>query len=144
MNLKYFRENGIEEKLFDCLVERWQELVFPDQDVLNLTLHQSVKKIERKYNYIPMPGFPDGSNETTVIHYAGQKPWEMFFKAAIRDEFWKYYKNCGCITQKQFSFEYAKYKLSNLKIIQLFYVLKLYPLAFFRPEKWSLLKLALS
>jgi len=149
MNLKKFRQDGIEEKLFDCLAEKWQDFVFSDQDALNSVLHKNVKKLEKRYNYLPT--FVDLENskninahrDITVIHYAGQKPWELAFRSSIRDVFWQYYKNCGCITEKQFRTEYNRYKMWNFTVTQFLYLLKLYPFGLFRASKRGLFKTVL-
>lgn len=146
MNLKQFRQENIEEKLFDCLEKIWKDAVFADQDVLNAILYKNVKKLDKRYNYIPT--FVDLENknpsyiseETTVIHYAGQKPWELSFRSNIRGEFWKYYKLSGFVSEKQFNKEYKRFKIWNSTIVQLGYLLKLYPFGLFRKSKIPLFK----
>lgn len=150
MNLKQFRQDRIEEKLFECLAEKWQDFVFSDQDVLNSVLHKNVKKLEKRYNYIPTSidlGTSSGIDvhkDITVIHYAGQKPWELALRSGIRDVFWSYYKNCGCVSKKEFATEYNRYKTWNFKIAQVLYLMKMYPLGMFRKSKIGLFKAAVS
>src|SRR5574344_146107 len=112
MNLKKFREDNIEEKLFDFLIEKWKDLTFGDQDVLNSVLYKNVKKIDRKFNYIPFghsikaPSEDfDIKRDISVIHYAGRKPWEIFYRNYFRREFWQYYKNSGAVSSKEFEKE---------------------------------------
>ena len=150
MNLKQFRQANIEEQLFKCLEEIWQHTPFSDQDVLNKVLHTSVKKLDKRYNYLPtfvdleMPKTFDVNEEISVIHYAGQKPWEIAFRSNIRNEFWKYYKKSGFVSEKEYAKEYGKFKLWNLPIVQLGYLLKLYPFVLFQKAKRPLLKAILT
>lgn len=141
MNLKQFRKEGIEEKLFDCLSEIWQEAEFGDQDVLNKTLYKNVKQLDKRYNYIPLlvdmyktDGF-DISKEISVIHFAGMKPWEKAMKGYLREEFWKYYKKSGFVSDAQFEKEYKSFKLWSTKFFQIIYLLKIYPIGFLTRKK---------
>ena len=146
INLKQFREDNIEEKLFECMADIWENSTFLDQDVLNVCLYKNVKKLDKRYNYIPtiiditMRKMFDVKEEVSVIHYAGYKPWELAFRANIRDEFWKYYKNSGCVSEKRFKKEYNTYKMWNQPLFQFCYLLKLYPLGLFVKGKRDLYK----
>lgn len=141
MNLKKFREDKIEEQLFDCLAKIWQEAIFGDQDVLNSVLYKNTKKLDRRYNYIPMmdavnlPQDFDVSKEITIIHYAGMKPWETTLRCLLRDEFWKYYEKCTCITPEQFKKEYNHYKRWSTQLFQFFYLVKMYPFGIFNHRR---------
>ncbi len=98
-NLKYFRENNIVERLFECLEREKEDIKCPDQDILNLIFCDNYKKLDYKYNYNPClkdllkryadPDYAEYDN-IKIYHFAGAaKPWnagilnrEIWFKYA--------------------------------------------------------------
>ncbi len=87
MNLKYWREHDLQNKLVDFL--NTHKVSLPDQDALNIVLHGSVKYIHPKWNchvgYFAFPPlvFPSQKkyikelwNGAKIIHFTGPtKPW---------------------------------------------------------------------
>lgn len=85
MDLKRMRERRKEE-IFDLIKERKNELMFPDQDVINLFWGDNIKVVEDVYNfnsnilffkeYLCAP-FPKKMKKyACIIHYMGKdKPW---------------------------------------------------------------------
>ncbi len=85
MDLKKMREHGKEE-IFELIKERRNELLFPDQDVINLFWKDNIKVVEDAYNfnsnilyfkeYLCTP-FPKKMKKyACIIHYMGKdKPW---------------------------------------------------------------------
>lgn len=71
MNLKYFREHNLVEKL-DYLLNHWQ-LRFPDQDALNIVCQGHIKYLSHKWN----SGRPCGIHDEPIIrHCSLVKPWD--------------------------------------------------------------------
>lgn len=82
INLLKWRENNIEEKLFENVIKYSKILQYPDQDTLNITLQEKVKVLPHQYNAMPVQKYYNRLEETEaftnpiVIHWAGfQKPW---------------------------------------------------------------------
>lgn len=97
-NLKKWREDKIEQKLFKNLEEFSNRLRFPDQDVLNITLHKAIKQVSCNWNATPAIQYFDAGNEaesltdTKVYHWAGpKKPWSSP-DIPYAEVFWEYAK----------------------------------------------------
>lgn len=87
INLKYWRENNIQEKLIDYLNTHTVKL--PDQDALNIILHGTIKFLHPKWNcHVGYFSFPpivikeqkkyikELWNKAVIIHFSGLvKPW---------------------------------------------------------------------
>ncbi|MBZ7931986.1 glycosyltransferase family 8 protein, partial [Campylobacter sp. RM12910] len=82
INLKKWRENSIEEKLFLNADKYSDKLMFPDQDILNITLYNSIRYLHHIYNAMPIQRYYDKNQRNEafanpkVVHWAGSgKPW---------------------------------------------------------------------
>lgn len=87
INLKYWRENNIQEKLVNFLNTHTVKL--PDQDALNIILHGTIKFLHPKWNcHVGYFAFPplvikeqkkyikDLWDKAVIIHFTGPtKPW---------------------------------------------------------------------
>ncbi len=83
MNLKKWREDRIEEKLFDNLEKYRNLLWFPDQDTLNITLAPHVQYLPHIFNAMPVQRYYDmdqkkeAFSNPVILHWAGpKKPWK--------------------------------------------------------------------
>lgn len=108
MNLQYWREQHVAEKLVNFISTHPEKCLYPDQDALNSILSEQVLFLEYQYNYqelflrnatsillhkskwcnlLPSNVIP------TIIHYTGQtKPWHKMCRhpyASIFQEFKK-------------------------------------------------------
>ena len=74
-NLDYLRRTiSLSERSMD-LLRRYPELLFPDQDILNLLFQQSYVHFPEHYNRYMY--YPDASAGSGILHYAaGSKPWK--------------------------------------------------------------------
>lgn len=96
INLKQWRKDNIENKLFENVNKYSNLLKFPDQDILNITCAPLVKKLPAYFNAIPVLPYysledkKEAFSNPVVIHWAGdKKPWRNpSFEHA--DYFWKY------------------------------------------------------
>ena len=96
VNLKKWREENIENKLFENVIKYANLLQFPDQDTLNITLQDKVKNISHIYNAMPVQNYlveeekKEAFDNPVIIHWAGfMKPW-IYSDANYSEYFWKY------------------------------------------------------
>lgn len=103
MNLKYWRENNVTERLFKFIKEHYNLIHAHDQDTLNAVLHKETQALNPTWNYREC--FMNGENYTyptkvnyseqpkypIVIHFVSKpKPWELFCSHPYRREYYKY------------------------------------------------------
>lgn len=92
-----FVRNGIKEKCFSML-EKYQNLACPDQDILNLALEDQVLYLDNKWNYqigSEVSTLVKYSEKPHIIHYTtAAKPWNTK-ELPLGEYFWKYAKNCS-------------------------------------------------
>lgn len=141
MNLEKIRNEKIENDFFEYLKENSQTIQFADQDTLNAVLQGKCLALDSKFNFVPNPKFHNKEfcktipKDITIIHFAGAKPWGKGFYNPFTDEFWRYYKKSGFVTEQEFSEQYNNYKKSRTKVAQIGLYLSRYPFAIFRPSK---------
>lgn len=51
MNLEYWRDNNLANKLTEYIYNNADKCIFPDQDALNIVLNNNVLYQEYRYNY---------------------------------------------------------------------------------------------
>lgn len=109
-NLALQREDKITEKLVEYI--KTHEDFFGDQDVLNMVFGNKLKLMSYRYNCIstffeaddlnflsryfgePLPKDTfDIYENATVLHYAGDKPWQENYKPLYLKELWFRYYN---------------------------------------------------
>ena len=79
VNLKKWREENIENKLFENVIKYANLLQFPDQDTLNITLQDKVKNISHIYNAMPVQNYlveeekKEAFDNPVIIHWAGYR-----------------------------------------------------------------------
>ncbi len=104
-----FEEKNIRQKCIELLEEDYQrknrKLIFPDQDALNIVLHNDYFILDRRWNYQPQylwrtkevfeefrPQYIDDKDKAFIIHFAGtKKPWK-YPDLPKSDVFWNYAK----------------------------------------------------
>ncbi len=109
-NLALQRQDNITEKLVEYI--KTHEDFFGDQDVLNMVFGDKLKLMSYRYNCIstffeaddlhflstyfgePLPSDTfDIYENATIIHYAGDKPWQQDYKPLYLKELWFRYYN---------------------------------------------------
>ncbi len=141
MNLEKIRNENIEDEFFEYLKVNSQIIQFADQDTLNAVLQGKCLAIDSKFNYVPNPKYHNREfcknlpEDIVVLHFAGAKPWGKGFYNPFTDEFWKYYKESGFVTEQEFLKQYNNYKKSRTRVAQIMLYWSRYPLAMFRPSK---------
>ncbi len=88
MNLKEFREFGVQDRFFKMLTKYNFDCLAPDQEYLNVICHDRVKYLPTGWNKHSFPEAPEG--DLNLCHFAlSKKPW--FYGDTINGEyFWKY------------------------------------------------------
>jgi lipopolysaccharide biosynthesis glycosyltransferase len=94
-NLKKWREEDIEKKLFKWTRENKEKILWVDQDVMNVVFSGSIKELPEKYN-VQLNFYEDEKSlvrlkeKMSVLHYCGtKKPWndvDMF----LSEYFWQH------------------------------------------------------
>ena len=106
INLKYWREHNLRDKLLDFSIENRDKLFFVDQDVINSVLSESRLFLPTEYNvmdfyYLNEPiilrNYRDeveyAINQPVILHYTGtKKPWLVTCQHPLKSEFLKYKK----------------------------------------------------
>lgn len=112
MNLKYWRERGLQQKLVGYL--NTHKVSLPDQDALNIILHGSVKWIHPKWNchvgYFAFPPLVPISEKkyikelwsgAKIVHFTGPtKPW---YKECVNPYKKVYLKYRGLVNWNNFA-----------------------------------------
>ena len=103
INLKYWREKSVTQRLFDFIKEHHNLIHAHDQDTLNAVLYKETKVLNPTWNYREC--FMDGRKYTypskidysklpeypVVIHFVSKpKPWQYFCRHPFRNEYYKY------------------------------------------------------
>ena len=90
MNLKAFRENGIEDRFVQLISEYDFDLLDPDQAYLNYLCLDKIHVLPNGWNKEPMPLALEGKKN--IVHYAlYKKPWQ-YDDVMDGEYFWKYAK----------------------------------------------------
>lgn len=125
MNLKKMREKFDMEEVFNILNKHNSNLIYPDQDILNIMLWNDVIYVdENKYNKQVFSYQNKDINEikknTSILHYVGKiKPWNFRYEGCTKTIYYDVLKKIDIkfyyfIKIKQFMFK-MKYFLKGCK-----------------------------
>ena len=99
IDLKKWRENNISKVLIDYAFEKKDDILWWDQDVLNVIFHKKWKKLHPKYN-VTWEVLESNSNclqieeakkHPVIIHYTRSvKPWHSNSYHPYKKLYWKY------------------------------------------------------
>lgn len=111
INLKYWRDNNVQEKLLKYLHENYDKIVYHDQDVLNVILNKHTLSISPIWNMltdfykslnkdincgcvlISSDKLETYKNNSKIIHFVSRpKPWEYACNHPLYKEYYKYLK----------------------------------------------------
>ena len=129
-NLKKMREENTQDKLFNYLKENFEHLSYSDQDVLNAVLFERVKKLPQEFNLLTPNIYFENTQDTTIAHFAGVKPWKVGFYNPYRELYWKYFIQAGADVKK-----FNQIKFWHKRIMQYFFYIKMYPLFFIKEDR---------
>lgn len=108
LNLAFWREHKIKDKLFHYVAENSKKILYPDQDALNGVLKGKVRHLGLRYN-VQSGFFYEFSNvlfeqdyweeclcacnNPAIIHFTSpDKPWYSNCRHPLKGEFLKYYE----------------------------------------------------
>lgn len=103
MNLDYFRQFGISDKVLQFAKDNPERINFPDQDALNYVCQDIKIELPLKYDIL-LPYFDnkrfmstyrkevkESLEDPRIIHYAGCNPWKYESEHHyFEDKFWEY------------------------------------------------------
>ena len=139
INLDYWRQNNIGQKMVNYLKEHIDTCLYVDQDAANKILSGKVKYLDFKYNFMEDWFYPTSQWQThfskwdriladredpAIVHYCrGLKPWFKECVHPLKSEFIHYatmYDFIGYKEQKYFPFSYKviSYLIYRLRQIQ--------------------------
>lgn len=85
MNLRPWRALDISQRTMDVIEARQAEMVYPDQDALNIVLEGCARFMGSRFNYLAKLGHAEEDYikqvpaDTVLLHYAGNnKPWQAW------------------------------------------------------------------
>lgn len=125
-NLKKWREDNIQQKLFENSAKYANLLKFPDQDVLNITLAEKIKHLSPRFNAMPVQTYQDQTAkdqafaDPVFIHYAGsRKPWDIPTRP-YADVFWEYARQTPFYEELLFRMIHFQLRGSERRLTQKF------------------------
>ena len=93
ININNWIKNSINDKLIKA-VQKYTDLSFPDQDLLNIVLENDCIYIDKKYNYTFDVRYKSNRyiytipDDTVFLHYVGRfKPWQEWCMHPLREKF---------------------------------------------------------
>ena len=110
MNLEYWRKHNVQNRVLSFIEENGTNLIYFDQDALNVTLQNERRKLPIKYDCTPyhllrnLDNFPSEIHEEirkaritpTIFHYMGPtKPWSLGSYVPGKELFKKYQRLSG-------------------------------------------------
>ena len=110
MNLDYWRKHDVQNRLLSYIIDKGNELIYNDQDALNVILNDERRQLPVKYNVTPhyflknLDNHPKEMQEEiqesrldpVVFHFLGPvKPWSLGCYLPGKKLFMKYQKASG-------------------------------------------------
>ena len=110
MNLDYWRKHDVQNRLLAYIIDKGNELIYNDQDALNVILNDERRQLSARYNVTPyyfhrnLDNYPEEMHEEirearinpVVFHYLGPtKPWSLGCYLPGKELFIKYQKASG-------------------------------------------------
>jgi lipopolysaccharide biosynthesis glycosyltransferase len=95
IDIEKWNEEDVSNTALSILLDRNNNLVFPDQDALNIALDGRVACVDRKWNRLYDLGTMTEkiADDTVFLHYAaGTKPWFAWCLHPLKSHFIKYYQ----------------------------------------------------
>lgn len=130
-NLKKWRENNTEEKIFLGAKKYANIMRFSDQDTLNIAMNGKIRELDGRYNVLAsyLGNLPKDKQEelfsdSTIIHWAGpKKPWNEI-NTNESDKYWPYAKENPFYIKILKNLIIYEFKNQILKIIKTIKVIK--------------------
>lgn len=98
INLRAWREQGVQEKCMDFIRDHADIIVLHDQDVLNVVCREHLSYLDRTWDAQAcetrkgrLSGFNDIARTANIIHFiGGRKPWHPGCRHPFRKEYFRY------------------------------------------------------
>lgn len=92
INLKLWREKNLSIKLLETARKYNEDILWLEQDVLNIVLKDKWQELDYKYNAFALETYGKEIRETPcIIHYTGSsKPWHFMNEHPYKSLYWKY------------------------------------------------------
>lgn len=123
LNLEKWRQNNIEAQFISNAAIYSKQLSYPDQDLLNITLHDKIKYLSPRFNAMPEQTYYSLSEQIkafespVIIHWAGpNKPWNDC-DAHLAETFWEYVNLSPFALEIYMDYYLSKLGLSNRNMI---------------------------
>lgn len=108
VDLKKWNDYHVSDSCMQLLTER-DDLIYLDQDAINVVAGMRAKIIPAKYNYFG--SLPKQEDDTVIIHYRSGKPWHPWFEGGLKSVWEKYKKQS---LWSDWSFEPRNYREKRL------------------------------
>lgn len=100
VNLRAWREQGVQEQCMEFLRDHADRIVLHDQDVLNVVCQEHLSYLDRTWNAQACEtrrgkrsGFNDLARTANIVHFiGGRKPWHPGCRHPYRKEYFRYLK----------------------------------------------------
>lgn len=92
-NIKKILEKFTIEDVLRIIRENQENLLYPDQDVLNIMYTKYILTVDYRYNWICIPKRNNPTKDIVIYHFGGEKeykPWNSIYIGKFGDVFWKY------------------------------------------------------
>lgn len=123
LNLEKWRQNNIEAQFISNAAKYSEKLFYPDQDLLNITLHDKIKYLSPRFNAMPEQTYYSLSEQIkafespAVIHWAGpRKPWQNC-NTHLSETFWEYVHLSPFAPEIYMDYYFSKLGISNKNMI---------------------------
>lgn len=112
VNLTYWRENNVKNRVINFIKKNPDLIEFWDQDAFNAVLQNEWLPLEQIYNFTSDLHTSPGGIKPRIIHFTGMhKPWNAHCQHQLK---WKYHKYRRMSTFNETRFESVLLRLSGL------------------------------
>ncbi len=97
INLMKWRQDSLRNKFFEYISSHKDEILWPDQDVINCVCANKIKFIDKHWN-VQVGQYRDCQNDMAkdayiIHHITAKKPWLITSKSKFKDIYFKYLEN---------------------------------------------------
>ena len=100
LNLRAWREHGVQQMCLNFLQEHPERIVLHDQDVLNVVCREHLSYVDKTWDAQACntrqgraSGFNDIARTANIVHFiGGRKPWQPGCRHPFRKEYFRYLK----------------------------------------------------
>lgn len=95
LDITKLKKNYTKNDIFELIKKYQKDLIYPDQDFLNIVFRNDIKILDGKYNLLAkITKFKSLDKMPLIIHYAGSvKPWDNDVSRFDKEFLEPYYKS---------------------------------------------------